>query len=155
MKLVYREHPDIEVALGDRPLINNHINAGKEQVEVAAITTNSGILMIMHDNGEYEAVFASEIGAEWVDSEIETQIQDNVSHSKHPTPDDTMKYVKSAMEDAINALEPFAENPGLLDDEAMCHKGLCSKWECGKCSRHIHAYGAMMSLQIMLGKLGE
>lgn len=85
MKLVYREHPDIEVALGDRPLINNHINAGKEQVEVAAITTNSGILMIMHDNGEYEAVFASEIGAEWVDSEIETQIQDNVSHGKHPT----------------------------------------------------------------------
>ena len=60
---------------------------------------------------------------------------------------------KSMIIDAINALEHFAERPNNQMDDYQCHKGLCDKYECGRCGRAIHAYGALMSLELWLADI--
>ena len=60
---------------------------------------------------------------------------------------------KSMVIDAINALEPFAENPAFMMDDYPCHKGLCSKYDCERCGRAIHAFGALMSLELWLADI--
>lgn len=62
------------------------------------------------------------------------------------------------LKDAHLALEPFAENPNIIDlggKEWLCHAGITDKWHCGRCSRAINAHGTLLSIDIVLSQLGE
>lgn len=70
MKLVYTDNPDIEVSLGDRPVLSRN----GEQVEVCDIRkphkpSSTGRVVIMYDDGQYQEFFPSVIGAEWIERE--------------------------------------------------------------------------------------
>lgn len=66
-----------------------------------------------------------------------------------------MELIKDTMIDAMNALIPFAEAPSSSMDDYLCHKGLTDMWNCERCSRAIHAYGAILSLEIAINELEE
>jgi hypothetical protein len=61
--------------------------------------------------------------------------------------------IKNTLLDAQSALAPFAEPPSDMMDTYPCHSGICSKWQCVRCYRAIHAYGAMMSIDYALAEL--
>ena len=61
--------------------------------------------------------------------------------------------IKNTLIDAQNALDEFAAAPSSRMDDYPCHKGLTDIWNCGRCSRAIHAYGASRAIDYALAEL--
>lgn len=51
----------------------------------------------------------------------------------------TEKVIKSL----VKSLSNFAEKPSSAMDNFLCHRGVCSKYECGRCGRAISAWNSI------------
>lgn len=63
------------------------------------------------------------------------------------------KLIQNTLMDAQNALDNYAEQPTPQMESYSCHKGICSMWECGRCSKAIYAYGVSRSIDYALAEL--
>jgi hypothetical protein len=86
----------------------------------------------MHDGCNYFAVTGLRSAeAEKLHTEIVEELQ-------------SVGALRSRLAAAVEALRPFAEDPNNHNlDDRLCHSGLCSREECGRCSRGIKAWRAI------------